>query len=69
MNTAKLIANDKLNITEKIGNGNCNERENIYAAQCSKHKVFYSEHAGENFQSTSANIATTSKAGQTTMNL
>ena len=47
MNTAKLIANDKLNITEKIGNGNCNERENIYAAQCSKHKVFYSEHAGE----------------------
>ena len=36
LNTAKLITNDKLNITEKIkGNGNCKEREIIYAAQCS----------------------------------
>ena len=42
MNTAKLITNDKLNITEKIkGTGNCNEREIIYAAQCSKNKVLY----------------------------
>ena len=47
MNTAKLITNDKLNITEKIGNGNCNEREMIYAAQCSKHRVLYIEHTGE----------------------
>ena len=40
MNTAKLITNDKLNITEKIkGTGNCKEREIIYVAQCSKHKV------------------------------
>ena len=48
MNTAKLITNDKLNITEKIkGNGNCNKREMIYAAQCSKHKVLYIGHTGE----------------------
>ena len=48
MNTAKLITNDKLNITEKIkGTGNCKEREIIYAAQCSKHKVLYIGHTGE----------------------
>ena len=48
MNTAKLITNDKLNITEKIkGTGNCKEREIIYAAQCSKHKVLYIRHTGE----------------------
>ena len=48
LNTAKLITNDKLNITEKIkGNGNCNKREMIYAAQCSKHKVLYIGHTGE----------------------
>ena len=42
INTAKLITNDKLNITEKIkGTGNCKEMETIYAAQCSKHKVLY----------------------------
>ena len=40
MNTTKLITNDKLNITEKMkSTGNCKEREIIYAAQCSKHKV------------------------------
>ena len=50
MNTAKLITNDKLNITEKIkGTGNCKEREIIYAAQCSKHKVLYIGHTGEQF--------------------
>ena len=48
MNTAKLITNVKLNITEKIkGTGNCKEREIIYAAQCSKHKVLYIGHTGE----------------------
>ena len=48
MNTAKLITNNKLNITEKIkGTGNCKEREIIYAAQCSKHKVLYIGHTGE----------------------
>ena len=48
MNSAKLITNDKLNITEKIkGTGNCKEREIIYAAQCSKHKLFYIRHTGE----------------------
>ena len=48
MNTAKLITNDKLNITEKIkGTGNCKEREIIYAAQCSKRKVLYIGHIGE----------------------
>ena len=48
MNTAKLITNDKLNITEKIkGTGNCKEREIIYAAQCSKDKVLYIGHTGE----------------------
>ena len=48
INTAKLITNDKLNITEKIkGTGNCKEREIIYAAQCSKHKVLYIGHTGE----------------------
>ena len=46
--TAKLITNDKLNITEKIkGTGNCKERKIIYAAQCSKHKVVYIGHTGE----------------------
>ena len=48
LNTAKLITNDKLNITEKIkGTGNCKEREIIYVAQCSKHKVLYTGHTGE----------------------
>ena len=48
MNTAKLITNNKLNITEKIkGTGNCKEREIIYAAQCSKHKVLNIGHTGE----------------------
>ena len=48
MNKAKLITNDKWNITEKIkGTGTCKEREIIYAAQCSKHKVFYIRHTGE----------------------
>ena len=48
INTAKLITNDKLNITEKIkGTGDCKEREIIYAAQCSKHKVLYIGHTGE----------------------
>ena len=49
MNTAKLITNDKLKITEKIkGTGNCKEREIIYAdLQCSKHKVLYIGHTRE----------------------
>ena len=48
INAAKLITNDKLNITEKIkGTGNCKEREIIYAAQCSKCKVLYIGHTGE----------------------
>ena len=50
MNTAKLITNDKLNITEKIkGPGNCKEREIIYASQCSKHKLLYIGHTGKQF--------------------
>ena len=47
MNTAKLITNDKLNITGKKGTGNCKEREIIYAAQYSKHKVLYIRHTGK----------------------
>ena len=48
MKKAKLITNDKLNRMEKIkGTGNCKEREIIYAAQCSKHKVLYIGHTGE----------------------
>ena len=48
MNTAKLITSDKLNITGRIkGTGNCKEREIIYVAQCSKHKVLYITHTGE----------------------
>ena len=48
INTAKLITNDKLNITEKIkGTGNCKEREIIYAAQCSRRKVLHIGHTGE----------------------
>ena len=67
MNTAKLITNDKLNITEKIkGTGNCKEREIIYAAQCSKHKVLNIGHTGEQL---SERFATTSKRGQKTVNL
>ena len=31
------------------GTGSCKEREVIYAAQCSKHKVFYIGHTGEQF--------------------
>ena len=62
INTAKLITNDKLNITEKIKvTGNCKEREIIHAAQCSKHKVLDIGH--------SPNIAMASKTGQTTANL
>ena len=50
INTAKFITNDKFNITEKIkGIGNCKEREIIYAAQCSKHKVLYIGHTREHF--------------------
>ena len=48
INTAKIIINDKLNITKKTkGTGNCKEREIIYAAQCSKHKILYIGHSGE----------------------
>ena len=48
INTAKLIANDKLNIKEKIkGTGNCKESEIIYATQCSKRKVLYIGHTRE----------------------
>ena len=47
MNTAKLITNDKLNITGKKGTGNCKEREIIYATQYSKHKVLYIRHTGK----------------------
>ena len=46
MNIAKLIINDKFNITEK-GNGNCKEREVIYAAQCSMQKVLHIGRTGE----------------------
>ena len=43
INTAKLITNNKLNLTEKIkGAGNYKEREIIHAAQGSKHK--FSKH-------------------------
>ena len=48
INSAKLITNDKLNITEKIkGTGNYKEREIIYAAQCPKHKVLHVGHTGD----------------------
>ena len=48
INTAKLITNDKLNITDKIkGTGNSKEREIICAVQCSKHKVLYNGLTGE----------------------
>ena len=48
MNTAKLVSNDKLNITETIkGTGNCKEREINYAGQCFKSKVLYIEHTHE----------------------
>ena len=48
INTAKPITNVKLNITERIkGTGNCKEREIIYVAQCSKRKVLYIGHTGE----------------------
>ena len=64
MNTAKLITNDKLNITKKIkGTGNCKEREIIYA------RSYISDILGNNLQSASPNIAMTSKTGQTTANL
>ena len=45
----QTVTNDKLKITEKIkGTGNCKEREIIYAdLQCSKHKVLYIGHTGE----------------------
>ena len=49
MNTAKLVTNGKLNITEKEvkDTGNWKEKEIIYAAQCSKHKVLYIGDTGE----------------------
>ena len=70
INTAKPNTNDKLNITEKIkGTENCKERENFYAAQCSKHKVLYIRMQGSNFQSASPKIDMTSKTGQPIVNL
>ena len=48
MNTAKLITNKKLKITEKVkGTANYKEREKIYPAQCSKQKVLYIGHTEE----------------------
>ena len=48
INTAKLITNDKLNITEKRKvTGNCKEREVIYDVECFKDKVWYIEHTEE----------------------
>ena len=65
INTAKLITNDKLNITEKTkGIGKCKEREIIYAAQCPSTRSYIFDIAGNNFQSTSPNIATISKTGR-----
>ena len=48
MNTAILITSDKFNITEKIkGTGKCKERKIVYAVLCSKHKVLFIGHTGE----------------------
>lgn len=47
INTAKLITNDKLNITEKKGTENCKKREVIYAVECYKRKVLYIVYTGE----------------------
>ena len=47
LNTEKLITNNKLNITQKKGTGNCEEREVIYTWQCSKPKVLHNGHTGE----------------------
>ena len=46
INPAKLITNDKLNITKKI-KGNRKEREFIYAAQCSNDKILHIGYTGE----------------------
>ena len=68
--TAKLITNDKLNITEKIKSiENYQEREIIYAAQCSQQELLYIGHSGEQFSECFSNIATALKAGQATVNL
>ena len=47
MENTKFITNDKLTITGKKGTRNCKEREIIYVAQCSKHKVLHIRHAGK----------------------
>ena len=49
-NTAKLITNVKLNITEKRKvTEKCKEKEIIYAPQCSTCKVLYAGHTGDHF--------------------
>ena len=56
MDTAKLITNDKLNITEKIkGTRNCKEREII----CDVPRSYISDIQGNILQSASPNIAMT----------
>ena len=49
IHTAKLITNDKLNITEKIKSTGNKGREIFYAVQFSKHFVLYIEYTGEQF--------------------
>ena len=57
INTAKLITNDNLNITEKIkGTGNCKDREIIYAAHCFKDRVLYIGHTGEQLSQCFCNL-------------
>ena len=70
MDTAKLITNDKLNITEKIkSTRNCKEREIICAVQCSKHKVLYIGHTWEQLAERFSKHCYDIKTGQTTANL
>ena len=53
INTGQLIANDKLNITEKI----LKEKEIVYAAQSSKHKVLNIGNTGEQLSKIDQEIA------------
>ena len=64
INIAKLITSNKLNITEKIkGTWYCKGREIIYATQCSKHKVLYIGHTGEQLSDCFSKHCTTSNTG------
>ena len=65
INTANIIANEILKITEKKATGNCKEKDVIYAAQCFKHKVLFIGYTRKKIHSVSPSILLKSIKSQT----